>query len=1073
MIKMIPRGMSATADAYLTPVIQRYIGGFQGGFADKLKSSNASCHFMQSDGGLVDVRNFSGLRAVLSGPAGGVVGFARTSYDPEDGTPIIGFDMGGTSTDVSRFDGAFEHTFENITAGINIMAPQLDINTVAAGGGSVLSWRHGLFVVGPDSAGAHPGPACYRKGGPLTISDANALTGRLLPEYFPKIFGESEQEPLDVDITRKKFSELAVRVNDETGQTKTPEEIAMGFINVANEAMAKPIRALTEAKGYDTSNHYLACFGGAGGQHACAIAASLAIRRVIIHRYSSILSAYGMALADVTHEAQMPASGVFLKAESVQDKIDMLRDEVERELMTDGFTRHQISHEVYLNLRYRGTDNSLMVLKPADGDYLAEFVRQHEREYSFIFPGRDVLLEDIRVRGTGHSAETANESPHKELRGITKHDVCATDEAGRSDVYFTHYGWSKTPIYLLHNLKPGCVVPGPATIIDSTQTIIVEPLVTATILSRHVILDLPSKRAQTLSMTTVDPISLSIFGHRFISIAEQMGRMFAKTAVSVNIKERLDFSCAVFSPDGRLVANAPHVPVHLGSMEYAVRYQIEKWKDDLQPGDVICANHPMGGGTHLPDITIITPVWSTDGTEVTFWVASRGHHSDIGGISPGSMPSNSQYLFEEGAATLGYKIVSGGRFDESSTRKFLFEEPSQYPRCSGSRNYSDNLSDLQAAIAANKKGAGLIDGMIQEYSLPVVHLYMRAIAQTAETAVRTFLRRTCEDRGGAPLAFVDFMDDGSQIALQVRIDQVSGDAIFDFTGTSEETLSCLNAPKAITYSAIIYCLRCLINTDIPLNQGCLAPVQVIIPERTLLNPSPGAAVCLGNSTTSQRITDVILGAFRAAAASQGDVNCFGFGTGGKDPVTGEVVPGFGYLESIAGGSGAGPGWHGTSGVHVHMSNTRCADPEVFELRYPVILRQWTLRKGSGGRGQFRGGEGCVRDVEFRIPLSVSMSSERRVFRPYGMAGGEPGGVGRNLYVKKEADGLERIIGIGSRMELKVSPGDRLIINTPGGGGWGPPSALEGVIANSTAGPEGNTFEPRGSVHNWNITAEGV
>lgn len=968
------------------------------------------------------------MRAVLSGPAGGVVGYARTSFDPEEKTPIIGFDMGGTSTDVSRFDGSLEHTFENLTAGITIMAPQLDINTVAAGGGSILFWRHGLFVVGPDSAGSHPGPACYRKGGPLTISDANAFTGRLLPEYFPKLFGESEKEPLDVDITRRMFADLAKQISADTGQVKRPEEVAMGFLDVANETMAKPIRALTEARGFDVSSHHLACFGGAGGQHACAIAASLSIRRVIIHRYSSILSAYGMALADTVHEAQRPASGVFTTVTDVQSDIDELKAEVSRELQIDGIPMQSIKFEVYLNLRYQGTDNSLMILEPHDANFLAEFTRQHFREYSFTFPDKPVLLEDIRVRGIGQSLNEMNEAPYRELNVVRKFDAVHGAIDRTSEVYFSQAGWLETGIYRLETLQPGCQIQGPAIIVDDTQTIVVDPNVQATILSRHIVLDLPSTAFRQLSLSRVDPISLSILGHRFMSIAEQMGRTFQKTAMSTNIKERLDFSCALFSPEGRLVANAPHVPVHLGSMEYAVRYQNEHYRSTLRPGDVLCSNHPSAGGVHLPDITIMTPIWDEAGSNIIFWVASRGHHPDVGGITPGSMPSNSKFLYEEGAATESYKIVRDGRFNEEETRKFLYDEPSQYEGCSGTRNWNDNVSDLRAAIAANRKGANLIDALVMEFSLPIVHMYMNAIAENAETSMRAFLRETAKRSGSEPLYFEDLMDDGSVIKLEVRINPEAGTADFDFTGTSNEALNCLNAPKAITYSAVIYSLRCLINMDIPLNQGCLAPINVIIPEGTILNPSPYAAVCAGNCITSQRITDVILGAFEASAASQGCVNVFGFGMGGKDG-SGQEIPGFGYIETIAGGHGAGPNWAGASGVHTNMSNTRCADPEVYELRYPVILRQWTLRDSSGGRGRYNGGNGCVRDVEFRIPMQVSMLSERRVVRPYGMHGGEAGAAGKNLYVKNQPDGSQRTINIGGKMELKVSPGERVIINT--------------------------------------------
>ncbi|KAJ5716328.1 hypothetical protein N7493_008239 [Penicillium malachiteum] len=1072
MIKMTSRGASATADAYLTPVIQRYIEGFRAGFKDGLRSADTRCEFMQSDGGLANFEKFTGLRAILSGPAGGVVGYAGTSFDETERNPVIGFDMGGTSTDVSRYDGKLEHTFENTISGVTVMAPQLDINTVAAGGGSILFWRHGLFVVGPESAGAHPGPACYRKGGPLTVTDANLFLGRLLPDYFPRIFGPDENEPLDVEVTRQKFTELAKLINEETGQNKTPEEIALGFIQVANESMAKPIRALTEARGFETSAHNLACFGGAGGQHACAIASSLSIKTVIIHQYSSILSAYGMALADVVHEAQEPASGVLdkISMKNITQRIDALKHKVTTALGTDGIEETKIQHEVYLNLRYQGTDNTLMVLEPEHGDFIAEFVKEHQREFSFTFPGRNILVEDIRVRGVGKATSAVPEAPQKELKSLDIQPVGSEKLDDSSSVYFANVGYMKTPVFFLSNLKPGSFIQGPAMIIDNTQTIVVEPNATAKILSRHVILDVQSPKKQTDEATVVDPIKLSIFGHRFMSVADQMSRMFQKTSVSTNIKERLDFSCAVFSPDGKLVANAPNVPVHLGSMEYAVRYQHEQYGGNLKPGDHILTNHPLSGGTHLPDITIITPVWDKDGKRITFYVASRGHHAEIGGIAPGSMPSNSKMLYEEGAMTMGFKLVSEGRFDEDTVRKFLYDDPASYPNCSGTRTYNDNVSDLKAAVAANHKGAQLLEALVQENTLEVVHFYMDAIKRNAEVAVRELLKSIGRQNPGKPLQFSDFMDDGTEIKLEIRINTEDGSADFDFTGTGRETYNCLNAPKAIAHSAIIYSLRALIDVDIPLNQGCLAPINVIIPPGTLLNPSGHAAVCAGNPITSQRITDVVLGAFGACAASQGCCNIISFGMGGVDPKTGKNIPGFGVGETICGGSGAGPSWHGTSGVHVHMTNTRITDAEVYELRYPVILRQFSIRQGSGGQGRFRGGDGVIRELEFRMPLSVSMLSERRVYRPYGLQGGEHGQAGLNLYLKHELDGHSRMINIGGKMELEVQPGDRIMIHTPGGGGWGSASN-EGSALDASKYPGNTVFQPRGSVHAFNSTAE--
>ncbi|PLB46275.1 putative 5-oxoprolinase [Aspergillus steynii IBT 23096] len=1075
MIKMTSRGASATADAYLTPVIKRYIEGFRSGFKDGLRSSDTRCEFMQSDGGLVNSEKFSGLRAILSGPAGGVVGHARTSFDEAERTPIIGFDMGGTSTDVSRYDGKFEHTFENTTAGVTVMAPQLDINTVAAGGGSILFWRHGLFAVGPESAGAHPGPACYRKGGPLTVTDANLFLGRLLPEYFPKIFGPKENEPLDVETTREQFRQLAKQINTETGLSKSAEEIALGFIEVANESMAKPIRALTEARGYETSAHNLACFGGAGGQHACAIASSLNIQTVIIHRYSSILSAYGMALADVVHEAQEPASG-FLDADTLNDirkRIFILKEKVRKELLADDIPEGQIQYGVYLNLRYKGTDNLLMILDPDDGDFIAAFVREHQREFSFTFPGRPIVVEDVRVRGVGKSLSVPPECPQDELKSLKTKPIAPQCLDDSTRVYFRGVGLVDAPVYFLDSLHRGTRIQGPAMIIDQTQTIVVEPSATATILSRHVILEISTKRREEIDECSlvVDPIRLSVFGYRFMSVADQMSRMFQKTSVSTNIKERLDFSCAVFSPDGKLVANAPNVPVHLGSMEYAVRYQHENYACKLRPGDHICTNHPLAGGTHLPDITIITPVWDNNGESIIFYVASRGHHAEIGGIQPGSMPSNSRMLYEEGAMTMGFKIVSENQFDEKTVRKFLYDGPGSFPECSGTRTWNDNVSDLKAAIAANQKGAHLLKGLVEDSSLGLVHFYMNAIKDNAEVAVRQYLKEVGKRSQGQSLRFSDFMDDGTKVCLEIRIDPETGSADFDFTGTGHETFNCLNAPKAIAHSAIIYSLRCLINVDIPLNQGCLAPCRVIIPSGTLLNPSGTAAVCAGNPITSQRITDVVLGAFNACAASQGCCNIVSFGMGGRDR-DGNEVPGFGVGETICGGSGAGPSWHGTSAVHCHMTNTRITDPEVYELRYPVILRQFSIRRGSGGRGRFRGGDGSIRELEFRVPLSVSVLSERRGYRPYGMAGGESGQAGLNLYIKKEHDGSERTINIGGKMELNVQPGERLIMHTPGGGAWGSDETND--ILKETLGA-GNSlhraFIPCGSVNAFTETAE--
>ncbi|EXJ96274.1 5-oxoprolinase (ATP-hydrolysing) [Capronia coronata CBS 617.96] len=1057
MIKVVPRGMSASADAYLTPVIKSYIDSIDSNFEGGLDNSHGCrFEFMQSDGGLVDFRNFSGLKAILSGPAAGVVGFAATSWDEQERVPVIGFDMGGTSTDVCRFDGNFEHVFGANIAGVSIQSPQLDINTVAAGGGSNLTWRNGLFLVGPESASAHPGPACYRKGGPLTVTDANLFLGRLLPEYFPKIFGPNENEPLDREITTRKFQELTDAINQEqreTGQAEfTAEEVALGFLKVADESMARPVRNLTEARGFETSSHYLASFGGAGGQHACSVAATLGISRIIIHKYSSVLSAYGLALADVVKEAQEPASVEYISSQSsLRKRFESMIANSTSDLLGQGFQLEQIHHQLYLNMRYEGSDTSLMILKPENWDFAAAFKERHRREFGFTFE-KPLLVDDVRVRSIASSNRHAEKSPAVQLKEAQMKDMTNPPKE-TTQVYFETTGYADTPVYLLKSIAKNTLIHGPAIIIDETQTIVVAPDAVANVLQTCIVLDLEQDKTQTAQVTSpadavlsnaripIDPVRLSIFGHRFMSIAEQMGRTLQKTSVSTNIKERLDFSCALFSPDGGLVANAPHVPVHLGSMQFAVRYQHNRWLGQLKDGDVLVSNHPSCGGTHLPDITVITPVFDRPGgSEIVFYVASRGHHADIGGLLPGSMPPKSTELWQEGAAIEAEKIVDNGFFNESRMTEILLQEPANYDGCSGTRCLADNLSDLKAQIAANTRGIQLIQNLISEYGLLCVQAYMYAIQSTAETAVRNLLHELYLRFDGQPLAATDYMDDGTPISLKIQIDKDTGSAVFDFEGTGPEVYGNTNAPVAITHSAIIYCLRCMINSDIPLNQGCLAPITIKIPKRSLLSPSRTAAVVGGNVLTSQRITDVVLKAFRACAASQGDTNNLTFGTGGKSEDKDGIVShvnGFGYYETIAGGGGAGPTWTGQSGVHTHMTNTHITDPEILEKRYPCVLRQFTLREGSGGVGANPGGDGVVREIEFLEPVQCSILSERRVHRPYGMEGGGQGKEGLNLWITKDDEtGEERRVNLGGKNTVKVRRGDRVVVMTPGGGAWG-------------------------------------
>lgn len=828
MIKLIPRATSACADAYLTPAIKKYIGGFQAGFEGGLGTESvkkekgakgARCEFMQSDGGLVDVDQFSGLRAILSGPAGGVVGYALTSYDPQTKTPVIGFDMGGTSTDVSRYgSGRYEHVFETTTAGVTIQSPQLDINTVAAGGGSRLFFRNGLFVVGPESAGAHPGPACYRKGGPLTVTDANLFLGRLLPDFFPKIFGKNEDQGLDKTASEQLFKELTDQINKEVAgdneeRKMSMEEVAYGFIKIANETMTRPIRSLTEAKGHDTSQHRLATFGGAGGQHAVAIAESLGIKQILVHRYSSVLSAYGMALADVVDESQVPESQIWSGEGNAKNELKEKMEELKRKstskLLDQGFSKDKIVFEEYLNMRYRGTESALMIVKPAkedfDGDDWAfgkAFVKQHEQEFGFTLPDRDIIVDDVRARGIGESFEGLEKTVDQQLKEINSKNLGEGKRYGMSKVYFEG-GRQDTPIYKLEDLDIGDRIQGPAILADGTQTLVVTPGATALIIETHVVINVGKGEGQDTKVNAekVDPIMLSIFAHRFMAIAEQMGRALQKTSVSTNVKERLDYSCALFDSGGGLVANgrstkarlcylitnrivAPHLPVHLGSMSTCVRTQAEIWKGKLKRGDVIVSNHPEFGGTHLPDITVITPAFSGD--EIIFYVASRAHHADIGGILPGSMPPHSRELYQEGAAIKSEKLVSEGKFNEKRITELLYDEPAQYLNCSGTRCLADNLNDLKAQIAANQKGINLISTLIEDYGEEVVQFYMKNIQDNAELSVRNLLKDVSKRFEGQNLHAIDYMDDGSPIELKITIDAEKGEAVFDFNGTGPE-----------------------------------------------------------------------------------------------------------------------------------------------------------------------------------------------------------------------------------------------------------------------------------------------
>ncbi|KAK2611850.1 hypothetical protein N8I77_005171 [Diaporthe amygdali] len=1080
MIKLVSRAQSAVADAYLSPITDNYLDGFRRSFKGELRDPQSANKLLlsQSHGGLVKYTEFTGLRAILSGPAGGVIGYARTCYDAAEGTPVLGFDMGGTSTDVSRYGGALEHVFESNTAEVQIQTPQLDVNTVAAGGGSILFWSNGLFKVGPQSAGAFPGPACYGNGGPLTITDANCFLGRVLPDFFP--------QKLHMDKVKEEFAKLTQLVNSEKhgDDQLTPEQVAMGFIEVANATMARPIRTLSEGRGFDTAAHNLACFGGAGGQHAVAIARDLGIRRILIHKLSSILSAYGMALADIVVEKQDPEAAIYgtEASDRIQERFEAMAKKATEDLGSQGIPAQRVIHEYFLNMRYRGSDTALMIQQPDDGDFSRAFGDRHQREFGFGQPDRDILVDDIRVRSIGKAIDVPVCSPFKDLEEAANFSVLDASAAkGTRKVYFETTGWTNAAIFHIDSIPKKVKIMGPAVAIDATQTIIIEEDSVAIVLDDHIVLDIVAAKQKTVGIDEVDPVQLSVFGHRFMSIAEQMGRTLQKTSISTNIKERLDYSCAIFSQSGGLVANAPHIPGHLGSMSTAIRYQAHKYGlKGLQPGDVILSNHPCSGGTHLPDLTVTTPVFddNENPTEILFFVANRGHHADIGGILAGSMPPNSTELWQEGAAIESFKMVKAGAFDEEGLVDELYTKPGKYPGCSGTRTLKDNIADLKASVAANNRGIHLIQALVKEYSWPVVKFYMDAIQKNAEEAVRNLLKGFSERFRGHPLKAVDYMDDGTPLALKVTINGEDGSAKFDFTGTGPEAFNNLNTPSAVMYSGIIYCLRCMISSDIPLNQGCLTPIEVYCPPKTLLSPSLEAATVGSNVETSQRIVDLIFKAFRACAASQGTCNNLTFGYGGTDPETGNIVKGFGYYETIAGGAGAGPGWNGQSGVHTNITNTRITDPETFEKRYPVILREFSIRKDTGGAGFYRGGDGCVRDIELTRPMQVSILSERRVIPPYGMAGGCDGARGRNIWVRQDPkNGSERYISLGGRATTMMNPGDRIIVQTPGGGGYGkdpnaeeefvPPEELEilkqsKIVTNGLANGS-SAFRANGSV----------
>ena len=1006
LMKLVSRGDTTVADAYLSPILGRYVEGV----AKELGRTRLM--FMRSNGGLTDARHFQGKDSILSGPAGGVVGMAETASRCGFGK-VIGFDMGGTSTDVSHYDGAFERAFDSQVAGVRLRAPMMRIHTVAAGGGSILDFDGSRYRVGPESAGADPGPACYRRGGPLTVTDCNVMLGRIQPSYFPRVFGKEANQSLDGHVVRDLFDGMARRINAETGDIRSAEQVAEGFLKIAVENMANAIKKISVQRGYDITEYTLNCFGGAGGQHACLVADALAMGRVFIHPLAGVLSAYGMGLADRramrerTVEVPLEA-GITVE---LAGHLDVLEEDARAELSDQGVDEENITVLRRVHLRYDGTDTALVVDLADRAHMVADFEAAHKRRFGFLLGGRGHVAEAVSVEAVcpTDAFEDKEIKPIPGVAGLKPLDtVLMVSGAERS----------RTPVYNREALLPGDVIDGPAIIVEANATTVVEAGWRAEV-DRFgpLILTRVRPRPQLMAVgTDADPVMLEIFNNLFMSIAEQMGAILANTAHSVNIKERLDFSCAVFDAGGNLVANAPHIPVHLGSMGESVQTVIRENRGTIKPGNVYALNAPYNGGTHLPDITAVTPVFDVSGDDILFFVASRGHHADIGGITPGSMPPDSTTVLEEGVLIDNFLLLEEERLCETELMDLLGSGP--WP----ARNPSQNLADLSAQVAANEKGVRELLRMIGHFGLDVVRAYMGHVQDNAEESVRRVLEVLAEGEGACE------MDDGSVIKVAISIDREARRATIDFTGTSEQQKTNFNAPFSVTRAAVLYVFRTLVDDDIPLNSGCLKPLSIITPEGCMLNPAFPAAVVAGNVETSQAVVDSLYGALDMMAASQGTMNNFTFGNDEYQ-----------YYETLCGGSGAGRDFDGTDAVHTNMTNTRLTDPEVLEWRYPVRVEEFSIRGNSGGEGRSKGGNGAVRRIRFLEPMTASILSSRRRVPPCGMDGGKPGSPGRNAVERK--DGLvEELDGTD---KTTMQAGDVFVIETPGGGGYGRPKKSRG------------------------------
>jgi 5-oxoprolinase (ATP-hydrolysing) len=999
--------------------------------------------FMMSSGGLTSAGLFAGKDAILSGPAGGVVAMARTGVSAGFNR-VIGFDMGGTSTDVAHFDGEFERAFETEVAGVRMRAPMMKIHTVAAGGGSILTFDGARFRVGPDSAGADPGPVCYRRGGPLAVTDANLMTGKLIPDFFPKVFGPRGDEPLEEDIVRARFAALARDIGD----GRSAEAVADGFLAIAVAKMAEAIKTISVARGYDVTRYALNCFGGAGGQHACDVADALAITTVLIHPLSSLLSAYGMGLADITAE----------RAQGVEEPLDggalarvgllatALADAAVAEVEGQGVAREAIKVHKRAQLRYAGSDTTIEVALGTRAAMRRAFERAHKSRFGFVDPAKAIAIEAVSAEAVGGAARLAERARRasvdasrasvdavadrvsrapvdavadragRDPKGVRKDARLSTGyrprlQPARATRFFSHGAWREAKVYLREALPIGAAVDGPALVIEPHQTIVVEQGWRAAITAKnHVLMtrveSLPRREAIG---TKADPVMLEIFNHLFMSIAEQMGVTLQMTAYSVNIKERLDFSCAVFDREGRLVANAPHMPVHLGSMDRSVETIIRDNAGRIRPGDVFALNAPYNGGTHLPDITVCTPVFDESGQTILFWTASRGHHADIGGTAPGSMSPLATSILEEGVYIDNFLIVERGRFRERELYELLASGP--YP----ARNPLQNVNDLKAQIAANEKGVRELKRMVEMFSLQTVEAYMGHVQDNADESVRRVIDRLADGEA------TSVSDQGAVIKVRISVDKLRREATVDFAGTSPQQPSNFNAPEPVTRAAVLYVFRVMVDDDIPMNAGCLRPIRVILPEGSMLSPRYPAAVVAGNVEVSQAVTDTLFAALQALGSAQGTMNNLTFGDASTQ-----------YYETICSGAPAGPGFDGASAVHTHMTNSRLTDPEVLESRFPVVLEDFHIRRGSGGKGQWRAGDGTLRRIRFLKPMQAAILSGHRAVPNPGMMGGEPGELGRNS-VRRNDGHIEILPGCA---QTEVEAGEAIEIVAPTGGGWG-------------------------------------